>query len=173
QAITMNPATMLVRKAPAPTSSRDAYRSLGPRCLSAAYDWMKAWPQGVMVVPTVPITATRYRPVAEPCGISVWESAVPQSGLERNAEMAYASEVPIPTARNTNWTRRKFARDNRKMMASAARAELSQIGTPKIARAAPIPANSATVSPRLARSLRPLAKTARGPPYARPTARAE
>src|SRR5207245_8856104 len=115
--------------------------------------WMKAWPQGVMVVPTVPITATRYRPVAEPCGMRVWESAAPQSGLERNAEMAYASEVPIPTARNTNWTRRKFARDNRKMIASAARAELRQIGKAKIDREEPRAAHCDTVSPRLGSSM--------------------
>ena len=59
QAITMNAAMTLVRSEPANTSTRLAGRSSGRRPLSATYDWMNAWPQGVIVVPTVPTTASQ------------------------------------------------------------------------------------------------------------------
>ena len=48
-----------VSSAPKKTSTRLAGRSSGRRRLSATYDWMNAWPQGVMVVPTVPTTASQ------------------------------------------------------------------------------------------------------------------
>ncbi len=59
QATTMKPAMRFVRSAPAKTSRRLAGRSSGRSPLSATYDWMNAWPHGVIVVPTVPTTASQ------------------------------------------------------------------------------------------------------------------
>ena len=60
----------LVSSAPAKTSRRLDGRSSGRRRLSTVYDWMKAWPQGVMVVPTVPTTASQYTGEDDSWGIT-------------------------------------------------------------------------------------------------------
>ena len=56
----MNAAMTFVISAPTNTSTRSAGRSSGRRPLSATYAWMNAWPHGVIVVPTVPTTASKY-----------------------------------------------------------------------------------------------------------------
>ncbi len=104
QATTMKAAMRFVSNAPNPTSRRSPTRSSGPSRLSATYDWMKAWPHGVIVVPTVATTATQYPAFDSRCGITSELAAWPQSGRASRAEMKYAVETQMPTATKRYWT---------------------------------------------------------------------
>ena len=83
----MKPAITFVSSAPANTSTRLAGRSSGSRPLSATYDWMKAWPHGVIVVPTVPTTASQYAGDVESWGMDHGLRGLYQSGWARKAEI--------------------------------------------------------------------------------------
>ena len=64
----------------------------------------------------------------------------------------------MPTATNTYCTRRKLPAAMKPTTMTAASAALSWAGTPNRPRAAPMPANSATVEPRFATSISTTAK---------------
>ena len=87
QAIMMKAPMRLVRNAPRPTSSREPVRSSGPSLLSATYDWMNAWPHGVIVVPTVATTVSQYSGLSESLGMTSDDAARPQSGCAMSADM--------------------------------------------------------------------------------------
>src|SRR5689334_24230387 len=84
-ATTMKNAITLVSSVPTNTSARLARRSSSRRPLSTTYDWMNAWPHGVIVVPTVPTTASQYAGEADSCGWTRLETAADQSGDDWNA----------------------------------------------------------------------------------------
>jgi hypothetical protein len=65
----------------------------------------------------------------------------------------YASDTPIPTATKRYWIFEKLPQEIRTTMATAAIAALTATGTPNNWSAAPMPANSAMVVPRLAMSI--------------------
>ena len=54
--------------------------------MSAQYDWMNAWPHGVIVVPTVATTASQYAAEPDPLGTRREEAALPQSGCDSKAD---------------------------------------------------------------------------------------
>ena len=114
---------------------------------------MNAWPHGVIVVPTVPTTASQYALVSAPCGMISDVAARPQSGWASTADAMYASDTPTPTATNAYCTRLKLPAVISSTTATAEMAALTGTGTPNRSRAAPIPANSATVVPRFATSI--------------------
>ncbi len=114
---------------------------------------MNAWPHGVIVVPTVPTTATQYAALNEPCGItSAWPATL-QSGCASSAETRYEIETPNPTATNRYWMRLKLPRVSSTMTTTPEMATLTGVGTPNNPSAAAVPANSATVEPRFATSI--------------------
>ena len=149
--MTMNAAITLVMNTPMRTSIRSARRSSGRSRLSTTYAWMNPWPHGVIVVPTVPTTASMYAPLNVPCGISSEFAARGQSGLgeERRDDVRGRDERRrSPTKKY--WTRLKLPRLMSVITASAASTELIATGTPNSDSAALMPANSDTVEPRLA-----------------------
>ena len=111
---------------------------------------MKPWPHGVIVVPTVPTTASMYAPLNVPCGMTSDDAARPQSGWARTAETTYAADTRMPIPTKTYWTRLKLPRPISVMTAVAASSALNATGTPNSESAALMPANSETVEPRLA-----------------------
>src|SRR5262245_4318900 len=114
---------------------------------------MNAWPQGVMVVPTTPTTASQYAGDDWSCGTTSAWAAAPQSGCASAPDTTYATDTSSPMTTNTVWTRRKLPAAMKPMTMSAASSALTCGGTPNRPSAAPMPANSATVQPRLASSM--------------------
>ena len=91
-------------------------------------------------------------------------AAVPQSGLARKAEKMYAAEMTAPTAMNRYWTLLKLPLEMSRTMSTAAATALTGRGTPKSSRAAPMPAYSARVVPKLATSIVTATKAAQRTP---------
>ena len=71
---------------------------------------MNAWPHGVIVVPTVPTTASRYAAVTCPCGATRSLRALAPVRMGEDRRDYVATETPAPIARKTYWMRRKPAR---------------------------------------------------------------
>src|SRR4051794_17678644 len=109
---------------------------------------MNPWPHGVIVVPTMPTTASQYAGDEESCGRTRDCSACPQSGCAAIADQTYAPETATPMITNRSWTRPYDPSAMKATTTTAAIAALIWGGTPKIPSADPIPANSATIEPR-------------------------
>ena len=125
---------------------------------------MNAWPHGVMVVPTVPTTASQYAGDTARCGMTRFSAAAPQSGLARKADRMYAAEMTAPTAMNRYWTLLKLPLEMSSTITMAAATALIGRGTPNSSRAAPMPAYSASVVPKLATSMVTATKAAHRTP---------
>src|SRR3954464_6291701 len=111
---------------------------------------MNPWPHGVIVVPTMPTTASQYAGDDDSCGRRTDWSARAQSGLDAIAEKTYAAETATPMTTNRICTRRYDPSAMNATTTNAALAALIWGGIPKIPSADPMPANSATIDPRLA-----------------------
>src|SRR5262245_57436405 len=105
-AMTMNAAITFVTSVPRNTSARLDRRSSGRSPLSTTYDWMNPCPHGVIVVPTMPTTASQYAGDDDSCGRTSDWSAWPQSGCDAIAEKTYAPDTSTPITTNSSWTRR-------------------------------------------------------------------
>ena len=92
------------------------------------------------------------------------ETARLQSGCETTAENTYARETMIPTATNRYCTRLYDPSAMKATTTTAATAALTWGGTPKMPSAEPMPANSATMDPRFAVSIRRAANTVQRTP---------
>src|SRR4051794_26333381 len=110
---------------------------------------MNPWPHGVIVVPTMPTTASQYAGDEESCGRTIDCSACPQSGWAAIADQTYAPGTATRMITNGGGPRRYDPRAMKATTTTAAMAALIWGGTPKIPSADPIPANSATIEPRL------------------------
>jgi len=92
---------------------------------------MKAWPPGVIVVPTVPTTASQYAGATLRWGITRLTAAVLQSGLARKADRMYAPEMTAPTAMKRYCTLLKLPFQISRTIRIAAVTALTGSGTPK------------------------------------------
>ena len=155
---------MPVSAAPEMTSIRSKRRSVRFRRLSAAYDWMKASPQGASVVPTMPVMTISAPRVCGICGVTSPRPASAQSGCARKAAPTYVMNT-AESSSSTCSMRWKLPRRTTNPTSTAAAGTERYRLIPASSRPAATPANSAQVVPRFATTSVATAAAAARVPY--------